>query len=413
MVSSISSKPPLDAQFSSPIFLEKFLAKRSWEPGWLADFRKDSWEKLIAIPESKLKDEMWRFSPKSRLGFSNCMNLSDLSVQPILKSPSDVNLYFNNFDQTILKSPERFNNLHQFKNPGLGSDQTFLLGCCYAESGFKLHVDKGLHLKEPLLCNHQAPSNNESLFQICSISLEPFTELTLIEFFESEDEKSSGILSNLCNIELSEGSRLNRIIIQKVNLSSTFNHLENVHLEKNSEFTNISIQLGGAQSRIESKGIISGEGSSFNNFSISLGQNEQLFDQRTVQHHIHPNSKSNLLFKNALLGNSKSIFSGLIKVDQKAKNTDAYQTNRNLLLSEHAEADSLPGLEILANEVKCSHGATTSKIDKQELFYLQSRGIPTKIAEKLIVMGFFDEVVREANTDDSVELLRNQISNFF
>ena len=73
----------------------------------------------------------------------------------------------------------------------------------------------------------------------------------------------------------------------------------------------------------------------------------------------------------------------------------------------------MPGLEILANEVKCSHGATTSKIDKQELFYLQSRGIPTKIAEKLIVMGFFDEVIREANTDDSVELLRNQISNFF
>ena len=96
-----------------------------------------------------------------------------------------------------------------------------------------------------------------------------------------------------------------------------------------------------------------------------------------------------------------------------AQNTDAYQTNRNLLLSAHAEADSLPGLEILANEVKCSHGATTSKIDEQELFYLLSRGIHRNVAEKLIVLGFFDEIIREAGTQESVELLRDEISHHF
>ena len=103
----------------------------------------------------------------------------------------------------------------------------------------------------------------------------------------------------------------------------------------------------------------------------------------------------------------------MIKVDPEAQNTDAFQTNRNLLLSNEAEADSLPGLEILANEVKCSHGATTSKIDDQELFYLLSRGIPKRTCEKLVVLGFFDEVISKIKNDDLLNQLRNEISAHF
>jgi Fe-S cluster assembly protein SufD len=164
---------------------------------------------------------------------------------------------------------------------------------------------------------------------------------------------------------------------------------------------------------VESRGVIAGEGADFSNYSLSLGRKDQLFDQRTIQHHLAPNGKSNLLFKNALLDESKSIFSGLIKVDANAQNTDSFQTNRNLLLSGNAEADSLPGLEILANEVKCSHGATTSKIDEQELFYLQSRGISKTLAEKLIILGFFEEIISKAGSDDLVQLLRDLISDSF
>jgi Fe-S cluster assembly protein SufD len=203
------------------------------------------------------------------------------------------------------------------------------------------------------------------------------------------------------------------VLVQRINKSSTFHHLEKVELGQNSHFTNITLQLGSAQTRIESRGNIAGTGAEFNNFSLSLGNDEQLFDQRTIQHHIAPNGRSNLLFKNALLGKSKSVFSGLIKVDPLAQNTDSFQTNRNLLLSKEAEADSLPGLEILANEVKCSHGATTSKIDEQELFYLQSRGISKSIAEKLIVLGFFEDIVAQARCPEIVESLRKEVSDSF
>ena len=149
------------------------------------------------------------------------------------------------------------------------------------------------------------------------------------------------------------------------------------------------LHLGGSQSRIESKGILKEPGSHFEYGSAFLGKDDQLFDQRTIQVHEAPHCTSNLLCKNALSNESKSIFSGLIKVEEDAQHTDAYQTNRNLLLlSDKAEADSLPGLEILANEVKCSHGATTSKIDPQELFYLNSRGIAESEAEKLLLWDF-------------------------
>ena len=110
---------------------------------------------------------------------------------------------------------------------------------------------------------------------------------------------------------------------------------------------------------------------------------------------------------------AKSIFSGLIKVEEEAQHTDAYQTNRNLLLSAEAEADSLPGLEILANEVKCSHGATTSRIDPQELFYLRSRGVPMLEAEKLIALGFLRECLDGITHQETRERAFKTLENSF
>ena len=413
MLSTSSHSKPLCPQFLTPEFFESFSAKRSWEPGWLADFRKDSWGKFLSLPKTRTKDERWRFSPRARLGYSNFEQLAENPKPSVLLGHKTDGILFDTLDQTILNTPSNLLDLPNLHGPNLGADDTFLLGCCFSELGIVLKSDKGVIEKKPFKQHHFAPNNNQSLFQTNIISLEPFSELTIIDFFESEDEGTGGILSNLSHIKLGEGAKLNRILVQKVNQISTFNHLENIQLARNSELTNISLHLGGAQSRIESKGVIAGEGASFNNFSLSLGNGEQLFDQRTVQHHIAPHGKSNLLFKNALLDESKSIFSGLIKVDHTAQHTDAYQTNRNLLLSAHAEADSLPGLEILANEVKCSHGATTSKIDEQELFYLLSRGIHRNVAEKLIVLGFFDEIIREAGTQDEIDLLRDEITHHF
>jgi Fe-S cluster assembly protein SufD len=127
--------------------------------------------------------------------------------------------------------------------------------------------------------------------------------------------------------------------------------------------------------------------------AVSVGDGTQEFDARTLQDHVSPHTTSDLLYKNALTDRTRNTFGGLIRVEPHAHFTDAYQTVRNLLLSDDAEANSMPGLEILADNVKCSHGATSGQINEDEMFYLLARGIPLPIARQLLVSGFLNEVV--------------------
>jgi Fe-S cluster assembly protein SufD len=145
--------------------------------------------------------------------------------------------------------------------------------------------------------------------------------------------------------------------------------------------------------------------------TVATGSRE--FDQRTLQVHQAPNTKSDLLYKNALFDTARTIFSGLIIVDQDAQKTDAYQSNRNLMLSDEAEANSLPGLEIQANDVRCTHGATTSRIDPEQEFYFLSRGIPRKSAHELLIFGFFEEVLNRLESEELHAALRSLIQSRF
>ena len=147
---------------------------------------------------------------------------------------------------------------------------------------------------------------------------------------------------------------------------------------------------------------LEGAGSRSDMLSVSLPAREQEYDQRTFQHHVAPGAYSDLLYKNSLYDNAKTIFSGLIFVDEGAHHTDAYQTCRNLLMSDTCEANSMPGLEINADQVKCSHGSTSSQIHDDEIFYLCARGIDPARARQLIARGFSVEVVERLG-DESVE----------
>ncbi len=147
--------------------------------------------------------------------------------------------------------------------------------------------------------------------------------------------------------------------------------------------------------------------------SVSIPAREQEYDQRTFQHHVSEGAYSDLLYKNSLYDNSKTIFSGLIFVDEGAHHTDAYQTCRNLMMSDTCEANSMPGLEINADQVKCSHGSTSSQIHDEELFYLRARGIDSTSARQLIARGFSVEVVERLNHEATEELVLRFIDDKF
>jgi Fe-S cluster assembly protein SufD len=149
------------------------------------------------------------------------------------------------------------------------------------------------------------------------------------------------------------------------------------------------------------------EGARSDMLSVNIASGEQMIDQRTFQDHAQPRATSDLLYQNALTGKGRTIFSGVIRVEPGAHQTDAYQKVRNIVLSDEAEANSMPGLEIEADDVRCTHGATTSQVDDRELFYLLARGIRPETAQQLLVMGFFNTVLDRLPD----EKLRGHIEN--
>jgi Fe-S cluster assembly protein SufD len=175
----------------------------------------------------------------------------------------------------------------------------------------------------------------------------------------------------------------------------------------------LNLHLGGKYSRFESLSRLVGEGGRSDLLAVAVAKHQQEFDARTLQDHISPRTASDLLYKNALDDRARTIFGGLIRVEPDAHFTDAYQKVRNLLLSDDSEANSMPGLEILADNVRCTHGATSGQIDEDELFYLRTRGIPTKVAQRLLVTGFLDEVIQRLNQPAIGAYLNNLIENKF
>jgi Fe-S cluster assembly protein SufD len=151
--------------------------------------------------------------------------------------------------------------------------------------------------------------------------------------------------------------------------------------------------LGGSYARTRLDCRLVGRGATGNLSSVYFGDGDQMLDLRTFQEHRAPDTTSNLLFKGAVADRSHSVYTGLIRITPEGRGSNAFQTNRNLKLSEHAWAESVPNLEIEHNDVRCSHASTVGPVDEEQRFYLESRGVPSQVAERLVVAGFFGEVL--------------------
>jgi Fe-S cluster assembly protein SufD len=171
-----------------------------------------------------------------------------------------------------------------------------------------------------------------------------------------------------------------------------------------------AVALGGDYARLRIESSMTGKGASGEMLAAYFGEQRQMHDVRTLQDHVAPGTTSNLVFKGAVEGLAQSIYTGLIHIGKQASGVNAFQTNRNIKLSEGAWAHSDPNLEIENNDVKCSHASTIGPVDEEQRFYLESRGIPPQVAERLIVMGFFDDVLEKLPVPGAVALLRTEIA---
>ncbi|MDP0490593.1 MAG: SufD family Fe-S cluster assembly protein [Verrucomicrobiota bacterium JB023] len=235
----------------------------------------------------------------------------------------------------------------------------------------------------------------------------------VVERFVNADAEEAVTVVSVSDLIAFGQSELRYLVSQELNQKSRFIRLADSKLEKSAKVKAGSILTGARWAREETYSTVDGEEGSSEILSVAIPASGQEYDQRTFQHHGAAHTGSDLLFKNTLFGNGKTVFSGLIFVDEGAHYTDAYQTCRNLFMSDEAEANSMPGLEINADQVKCSHGSTSARVSDEEIYYLCSRGIDPNSARRMVAQGFSAEVVEKLEDEELEEFAFGRIDAKF
>lgn len=255
-------------------------------------------------------------------------------------------------------------------------------------------VPAGKVLTEPIVVTHVIDEADIASFPRLVINAGADSEFTVVEQFLSHSDVRALVVPRLY---VNTGAAA-RVTYLGVNLLGSkvwqLAHQQAVG-ERDSTTLLATVALGGDYARVRTDAQVVGKGASTRQVALYFADGEQMHDFRTLQDHVAPKTNSDLLFKGAVQDHAKSVYTGLIRIRHDAKGSVAYQTNRNLTLSKGAWAESVPNLEIETNDVKCSHASTVGPIDEEQRFYLESRGIPPEIAERLVVLGFFDEVLSQ------------------
>jgi Fe-S cluster assembly protein SufD len=224
-------------------------------------------------------------------------------------------------------------------------------------------------------------------------------EVTFIDRFASPDLPRA-FSDAVTEIVVGDGAHVNHVSIQEWGWGMTHLGVVRAHVGRDAEIRSLSIGFGADLSRVENEVVLAEPGGFSEQLGVFFGDGTQHFDHRSIQDHIAPNCSSDLLYKGALRDESRAVYSGWVHVRPGAQKTDAMQTSRNIVLSDRAKADAIPNLEIEANDVKCGHAASVGPVEEETIFYLESRGIPRDEAERLIVTGFFQEVLDRVRIDE-------------
>ena len=413
------------------------------EPDWLAERRATGRKLFETLPAPTAKDERWRFARVKTLSVEDYIPAETPSLETMealikrshfisersgqLVFVDDTHSQFEAINEelsaqgvlylplakAIEKHPEFLKKYFLQESTELGSEKFFGLHAQLTKAGSVLYIPKGVEVKKPFVNYYWTSRSHSAVFPHTLVVAEDEACVAVVDIFFSENEGNEALCVASSNIHAGNGSKVFRTAVQNWNKETTSFQLDTTVAGRDAQVKNLAVNTGGNRTRYEGQTRIEGPGANVKMYSLTVAEETQEFDQRTLQTHNAPNAVSDLLYKNALLDRSRTIFSGLIKVAKGAQQTDAYQTNRNLLLDATAEANALPGLEILANDVKCSHGATTGNVDESELFYMMSRGIPKRIAMQLMVFGFFEEIIGEIKNDELADNLRTLMQNKF
>jgi Fe-S cluster assembly protein SufD len=271
--------------------------------------------------------------------------------------------------------------------------------------GAFVHVPRGVRVEAPILLNAVTAAAGTALQRRVLIVLEEGAEAEVWEQYLSADADSETLFNTVVELVVGQNAKLRYICGQDLNEKSWIFGAQRAEVQRDGKLDWVAIGFGSARGRVRMETKLAGEGSEGKVTGAYAPYGRQHVDFDTTQEHAAPNTISDLAFRGILSGRSTAVWRGMIKVDPGAQQTDAFQECRNLLLSKRAHADAIPGLEILANDVRCTHAAAIAQIDKEQLFYLRSRGLPEPRAQRLVIEGFMAELVERFEEGPTREVL--------
>jgi Fe-S cluster assembly protein SufD len=379
------------------------------EPGWLTERRLAAYDLFEKLDPPDPKGEEWRYTDVRRFDFDrfDVPTPQDL----VLDLPDELKgegVVFVDFKTALAEHSDLLKE-HFFTEVPIDEHKFTALHGAFFSDGVFVYVPKGVEVTVPLQVIRRVEAGG-STFPHTTIVVEDTASLTFVDSFSSGNVAPDALCSSVVEIEARRGATVNYISLQRWGRGVHHFQTQRFTGYRDTTVRSLAVNLGSTFARTQVESVLKGEGSFSEMLGLYFADTDQHFAQRTLQEHAAPHSTSDLLYKGALKQRSRSEYSGLIKVTKDAQGTDAYQANRNLSLSDEAIARSIPQLEIEANEVRCTHGATVAPVEEEHLFYLMSRGIDRVTAQKLIVFGFFGEVLDRIRVSSVREELAQAIA---
>lgn len=405
-------------------------------PNWFQARQEAALKRFEETPTPKRGDEAWRFSNIKQLQFSNLSGkIASVKSQEIValskgaEKPAAKFIFLNDelihsesslpkeiiclpLRDALVAHSELVETYFMQQEPRLGSAKYAALHESAVKNGVFIFVPD--HVKiDSLIEIHHWVSGETTTFPHTLIISGKSSSVKVMEVFSSCDTTTPALIISCNDLHAGENSDLSYVATQELNETTRIIIMNQTTTEQNARAKTFLLNTGASWARCEAFSYLKGAGSRSEMLSVSLPAHEQEYDLRTFQHHHAEGTSSDLLYKNTLYGHSKTVFSGLIYVHEGAHHTDAFQSCRNLLMTDDCEANSMPGLEINADQVKCSHGSTSARISDEEIFYLCARGISPKQACQLIAKGFSIQVVQRLNHEETEAIILQKMDKKF
>lgn len=410
-------------------------------PTWYTELQSSSWERFLELPDPVRKNENWRFADLRKVRFSELVAARPVdNVETLVQRAKKERVehfaahyvFANNrlvysevadlpdgavclpINEALAEHGDLVKEHFMKEEETLGGEKFSALHGAATLSGLFIQAPRGCVIEKPVVVHHFSGGDFQAVFPHTLVNASENASVSVMEFFESVGDSEQNLVIAQVDLVADQGGNIQYASLQDLSdMGPKHVQINSSRTGRDAKIKSAFVNLGASWVRNESINRMQGTGSDCQIYSANLANGSQEYDQRTLQSHEAQHTTSDLLFKNALYDDSRTIFSGLIQVQPGSHHTDSYQTCRNLLGSDTAEANAMPGLEIDADQVKCSHGSTSGQISDEEIFYLQARGIPAEDARKMISLGFMNESISKLSGDEIKEHLFDRVARKF